>query len=272
MSVLTISAPKTATAVSRLAVTTICLYVAAYLATIMLHETAHAVVSWSLGGRPVQYNTWVRNTNPALSTTAELYVALAGPLFSLGQGLILLRYSFRIRQAGNWSLLWLYAGVFGIMNFLGYIVIAPVAHSGDSGQIMNILHVSIWFQWSLALLAFATLNILIQQTGPLFLRQLPTAMQADEQQRVAGLQVVLQWPWVVGSLVLVVLSLPSPLLALLYIPLVPMVLRRAYRSALKQPVIDIPTTQVQLRLQWVVIAAPIVLASLYRYFAMGIAW
>jgi hypothetical protein len=272
MSVLTMSAPKTATAVSRLAFTSICLYVAAYLATIMLHETAHAVVSWLLGGRPVQYNTWVRNTNPALATTAELYVALAGPLFSLGQGLLLLRYSFRTRQAGNWPLLRLYAGVFGLMNFLGYVVIGPVAHSGDSGQIMTILHVPLWLQWSLALLAFAALNVLIQQTGPLFLRQLPPATQADEQQRVAGLQVVLQWPWVIGSLVLVVLSLPSPLLALLYIPLVPMVLRRAYRSALKQPITSIPATQGQLQLQWVVVAVPIVLASLYRYFAMGIAW
>ena len=272
MPVLTMSAPQTTTVVWRLALTTICLYVAAYLATIMLHETAHAVVSWLLGGRPVQYNTWVRNTNPALLTTAELYVALAGPLLSLGQGLLLLHYSSRTRQAGNWPLFWLYTGVFGLMNFLGYVVIAPIMHNGDSGQVMSILHVPTWLQWSLALLAFAALNGLIQQTGPLFLRQLPTATQGDEQQRAAGLQLVLLWPWAVGSLILLGLSLPSPLLALLYIPSVPIVLRRAYRSALKQPISAIPFMQGQLRFQWIIVALFIGLASLYRYFAMGIAW
>ena len=263
--------PAPAFATPRLIATTSCLYVAAYLLTIIVHETAHAVVAWAVGGHPIEYNTWVHFTTGTLSVAARAAIALAGPLISLAQGILLFLYSLRIRRAGNGPLFGLYLSAFGFMNFLGYVVIAPVVPGGDSGQLVALWHVAGWLQWSLALIAFGGLNYLIYQTGPLFLRQLPAVEQVAARQRALGLQALLFWPWLLGSVLLVGLSVPSPLIALLYIPSVAMVLARAYRGALRVPAsIDLLSGRVQAH--WMPVLAALLLAGLFRWLATGLAW
>ena len=258
-------------ATPRLIATTSCLYVAAYLLTILVHETAHALVAWAVGGHPIEYHTWVDYTTGTLSVAARAAIALAGPLVSLAQGLLLFLYAWRTPRAGNGPFFGLYLSAFGFMNFLGYVVIAPVVPSGDSGQLVALWHVASWLQWSLALVAFGSLNYLIYQTGPLFLRQLPRAAQVVAPQRASGLRALLFWPWLVGSLLLVGLSVPSPLLALLYIPTVAMVLGRAYRAALRVPARgDSRSGRVQAH--WLPVLAALLLAGLFRWLATGIAW
>lgn len=264
--------PFSSTDSRRLVRNAICLYVAAYLLTIMLHELGHALTSLMLGGRPVLYNTSVQNTNPALSVTALVRIAVAGPLVSLGQGLLLLGYAHRTHRQGTGTLFLLYLGVFGLMNFLGYLMIAPLVPGGDTGQIVALLRIPQWLQWGTAALALVALSRAIRRTGPLFLALLPTEAQADVNLRTAGLRALLLWPWAVGSVLLVLLAVPAPQVSiLLNIPMSSVVLWGALRTGQQHPAGEAPATSL-LRPQWLPALAVVVLAGLFRYLSVGVAW
>ena len=130
-----------------LARTAILLYIAAYLLTIVLHEVGHATMALALGDHPVLYNTSVQNTNQQLSSRAHVLIAAAGPLLSLLQGVVLLLLVRRGRGAGPSALFWLYMSVFGLINFFGYLMIAPLVKGGDTGQVVARLHVPAAMQW-----------------------------------------------------------------------------------------------------------------------------
>lgn len=252
-----------------------CLYITAYLATIVLHEIGHAVVSLALGGRPVLYNTSVQNTNHLLPAAALVLIAAAGPVVSLLQGLALLALLRRRPPAGPWGLFWLYAGVFGVINFFGYLLITPLVKGGDTGQLAALLHVPTAVQWVVALLSLYLLIKLIGSTAPLFLRLLPTEAQAHLPARVAGLRGLILWPWLAGSVVLVLLALPAPhpaVIANMFMS--PLVLRRAYANALAASAVPAAAAAPVglLRAQWLPALACVGGAILFKLLGQGVAW
>jgi hypothetical protein len=259
-------------ATRRVAFTAILLYIAAYLLTIVLHEVAHAVMALALGDHPVLYNTSVQNTNRQLSGTAHGLIAAAGPVFSLLQGATLLLLVRRSRGASPSALFWLYMSVFGLINFFGYLLIAPLAKGADTGQIVALLHVPAAVQWTVAVGSLGCLLLLMGSTAPLFLRHLPTEAQAVPATRANGMRALLLWPWLVGSVVLVLLSLPAPhpaVVANMFAS--PMVLSRAYRRALGGPVAATTATTTP-GLPWALSLAVLVLAVGFKLLGRGIAW
>jgi hypothetical protein len=254
------------------ALTAICLYIAAYLLTIVLHEMGHAVMALAVGDHPILYNTSVSNTNKLLSSTAHVLIAAAGPVLSLLQGATLLLLLRRSKRVGPGALFWLYMSVFGLINFFGYLMLMPLAKGADTGQIAALLHVPAAVQWVVAAGSLGSLLLLMGSTAPLFLRQLPAAVQADPAAKTSGMRTLLLWPWLVGSMVLVLLALPAPhpaVVANMFMS--PMVLSRAYRQALAGPVV--PTTATtQLKLPWALSLAVLVLAVGFKLLGRGIAW
>lgn len=61
-----------------------------------------------------------------------------------------------------------------------------------------------------AVLALVLLSWAVGRTGAWWLGLLPAAAQADPAARTAGLRALLLWPWLVGSVGLVLLALPAP--------------------------------------------------------------
>jgi hypothetical protein len=250
-----------------LLVNAICLYITAYLATIITHEVAHALVSVALGGRPVLYNTSVTNTTKALSGTAQGLVAAAGPVWSLVQGLALLAWARRRNRQGCWGLLGLYAGVFGIINFWGYLMIAPLVPGGDTGQLAALLQVPAWGQWAGAVVAALVLLWVITGTGPLFRRLLPASALPP----LAIMRGLLLWPWLVGSAVLVALVLPVPYPSIVAnLVMSPLVLGRAFRTGLQAaPGPEAPSGL--LRWQWLPVLAAGLGAVGFKLLGQGVA-
>ena len=70
------------------------------------------------------YNTHVENRNEHLPVGREVATALTGPLLSLVQGLGFLAWAWQQCGAGDTALWRLYLGMFGIVNFLGYLSIS----------------------------------------------------------------------------------------------------------------------------------------------------
>lgn len=253
-----------------LAFNAVCLYLLAYLLTIVLHESGHATMALALGDHPVLYSTSVRTTSPHLSNLDHVLIAAAGPLLSLVQGLALLGWLHRRRPQGAGGFFGLYLGLFGLLNFLGYLMIAPVVAEGDTGQIVARLHLPAAAVWAVAALALVAIVWAVGRTGPLLLGLLPAAAQAHEQ-RLAGLRALLLWPWLLGSGVLVLLALPAPQPAVVAnMFMTTMALRSAYRTARQAPVQ--PTTALELpRPQWLLLAGLVLAAIGFRLLARGVA-
>jgi hypothetical protein len=98
----------------------------------LLHETAHSLASLALGLRAVQYPPAV-DTLPAPTGAVDATIALAGPIFSLVSGLILI--AVLPRRAGSWWLLlatWF--GYVSVMEFVGYLMTTPFGSTGDIGH------------------------------------------------------------------------------------------------------------------------------------------
>lgn len=104
---------------------------------VTLHELAHAVAGLALGSDVVLSSSSVSYV-PELAAHDEVVAAAAGPLFSLVLGVVVFLVG---RQAGRGfvRLLLLWTGLVSMQNFAGYLLIAPFAGAGDTGQIMGIL-------------------------------------------------------------------------------------------------------------------------------------
>lgn len=248
-------------------------YTAAFLLTTLVHELGHALTSKLLGGQPVLYNTSVNNLNEHLPVGREVAIALAGPLLSLVQGLVFLNWAWRRRGAGDAALWRLYLGVFGIVNFLGYLLIGPLVPYGDIGQVEALWHWPTWSTVGLAVVAGIGVQFAVASTGPLFLDQGPGLARPA---RGRLMQALVALPWLLGSVLITVLSWPLPTpISLLYPILSSMVLGTAWGRAMRAsypddaPARDAPLLH-QLHLGWAV-AALAVVGTVFRVLAPGVA-
>lgn len=209
-------------------------YTAAFLLTTLAHELAHAVVATLLHGQPVLHNIWVDTRNEALLPVgAKVAIALAGPLLSLVQGLLFLTWAWRRRGAGDAALWRLYLGLFGLINFMGYLLIGPLVPYGDIGQVEALWHWPAWATVGLAVAAGLGVQFAVASTGPLFLDQGP-GLALPARRRL--LQALVALPWLLGSALITALSWPWPTpISLLYPILSNMVLGTAWGRAMRQP-------------------------------------
>ncbi|MDQ2769842.1 MAG: hypothetical protein M3Y54_05010 [Bacteroidota bacterium] len=249
-------------------------YTAAFLLTTMLHELGHAVISRLLGGQPVLHNTYVENLNKHLPVGREVAIALAGPLLSLAQGIGFLAWAWHRRGASDAALWRLYLGLFGVINFFGYLLIGPLVPYGDIGQVEALWHLPLWATVSVAILAGVGLQWLVGRAGPLFLAFGPPGLARQPRGRL--MQGLIALPWLLGSVLITALSWPLPTpISLLYPIMSNMVLGAAWGKAMAQPYPaegPMSTTPLltQLQVGWALVGLAVV-GALFRLLAPGIA-
>ncbi|UOQ66878.1 hypothetical protein [Hymenobacter volaticus] len=246
----TVVSPSVATPNNRLTLNATCVYIAAFLLTELLHELAHALMALALGGQPVLYNSSVRNLD-SLSDSKQVLVALAGPIFSLLQGLVVLVFVRRSQATGPAALFALFFGAFGLINFLGYLMITPFVPYGDLGQVAAIWHLPMSLLLGVAVAAVIILTASIRRMAPLFMRFVPAEVATPATRAAKGrmLRALIAWPWLIGSVLITFLSWPLPTFAsFLVAPMSSMVLGAAWGAAMRQP--ELPGSPAPAIFQW----------------------
>lgn len=249
-------------------------YTAAFLLTTLVHEMGHALVSKQLGGQPMLYNTHVENLTKHLPASTEVAIALAGPLLSLVQGVGFLGWAWRARGTGDAALWRLYLGLFGLINFMGYLLIGPLVPYGDIGQVETIWQLPMWARVVGAVLAGYALQRVVGQTAPLFLDFGPDRLARSGRRQL--MQGLIGAPWLLGSVLITALSWPLPTpISLLYPIMSNLVLRAAWGKAMRGATPDeaaAPAAPLlsQLHLGWA-IAAAVVVGTAFRLLAGGVA-
>ncbi|MDQ2793150.1 MAG: hypothetical protein M3Y12_03965 [Bacteroidota bacterium] len=249
-------------------------YTAAFLLTTLVHELGHALVSWRLGGQPMLYNTHVENLARHLPASTEVAMALAGPLLSLVQGAVFLGWAWTRRGSGDAALWRLYLGLFGLINFMGYLLIGPLVPYGDIGQVEASWQVPVWAEVAVAVLAGVGVQWVVGRAAPLFL----DFGQASLARPLRGqlMQGLVAVPWLLGSVLITALSWPPPTpISFIYPILSNMVLGAAWGKAMGGTYSDHPPNPEapllsQLHFGWAVAAVAIV-GTVFRLLATGVA-
>ena len=171
-------------------------FVLAAVVVVTLHETAHAVAGLALGLTPTLYANAV-GYEPEPGRTAAVVTAAAGPLSSLVLGLLVHLFT-RSTGRGFGRLFWLWTGLLALQNFAGYLVIAPFARAGDTGQVFALLALP-GAAYVLAVVVGAAL--MLANARLLAAQVVRYATSPDE------LRHTVLFPWLLGSAVVVVLTL-----------------------------------------------------------------
>lgn len=177
-------------------------FVLAALVTGFSHEIAHAVAALVQGANPVVSPFSVSYPDGGRTPTEEIVTALAGPLFSLVVGLVLMVVA-RSWGSGLVRLFWMWLAFMGVMNFVGYCVIAPFGDVGDTGHALALLAAPGWVSIVVFLVGVAGQFLLARRFAVEVKRY---AADLGAERRLTNT------PWMIGTAVVIVLTAVEVLL------------------------------------------------------------
>ncbi len=205
------------------------IYIATSIIVTILHELAHFMVATYFDLHPVLFHNYVSYSDK-FTATQSIYIAAAGPLFSLIQGIICMFWTKKIKEKGVFSLIILWLGLQGILTFMGYLLIAPFFAYGDTGKVFAILGVPMF-----AMIIISILSIIIITWY--YLKQTAEMVQyayADNLDRKTIARDLLLLPIFLGGLTNALLQLPVPtflsLIAPIFMPFTFMSVYGNYRN------------------------------------------
>jgi len=192
------AAPADRTRQRRLLVASTTALVLAATVTVTLHELAHAVAGLALGLVPTLHASFV-TYDPDPTDADQVVTAAAGPLFSLGLGVVV-HLATRSAGRGPGRLAWMWAGLLPLQNFAGYLVIAPFARAGDTGRVLALLDAPA-LVYVLAVLLGVALTLL---NARLLAGQVTRYARTPD-----DLRRLVLFPWLIGTGTVVVLTLAA---------------------------------------------------------------
>lgn len=195
---------------TKIAVNSTVLYVIAFLFTTMVHESFHALFGVLFRSQPVLHHNYVEHLNgEAVTSVQSILIALAGPLASLTQGITAAVIFFKLKKYDLLQLLIAWISILGFINFLGYVMTAPIFKVGDIGKVYHMLDTPLYLQIIFAVIAAAVLVIITLKMSKPFLRFATKQewLQTGHSRKKILFQIIIL-PWIFGSLIMTGLYFP----------------------------------------------------------------
>jgi hypothetical protein len=186
------------------------LYIIAFLLTTIIHELAHAVFGLLNNSDPILHHNAVHHfSTEFLSIKQQVLIALAGPITSLLQGIIIGIVFIKFRTQGLLRLFLLWFSVLGFSNFMGYLMTGPIFKNGDIGKVFLLLNTPLFIQIIVALIGAAILIFIAYKLSIPFLNFSYQQQWVDSKQSRKNFSFhIIILPWIAGSLIVTVLYLP----------------------------------------------------------------
>ena len=186
------------------------LYVIAFLLTTVFHEYGHAITGLINGSQPVLHHNYVEHLSiSGLSGSKRVMIALAGPLTSLLQGVLIGLVYLKSKKDRLLRLFWLWLSVLGFSNFFGYLMTGPLFQEGDIGKVFLLLRLPIYLQILIAVIGMAILFfIAFKITRPFLKFSYQPEWLADPVSRKDFAFKIIILPWIMGALIVSILYLP----------------------------------------------------------------
>jgi hypothetical protein len=186
------------------------MYICAFITSTILHELGHAMAGLIFNSSPVLHHNYVHHlTSGSLSANQQIIIALAGPLTSLLLGFAAGWIFLRINKFNLQTLFLLWFCIFGLNNFLGYVMTAPLFSEGDISKIYQLTDASLTMQLIAAVFSAGFLLLIAYHLTTLFLSfSYKRGWVESASARKEFSFKILMLPWILGSVVLTILYLP----------------------------------------------------------------
>ena len=181
-------------------------FISAFVITTFIHEFGHYFSYLLFGANPTLFHNYVQTSDQPLSIQSRVISALAGPFFSLVQGVVFGTIVSKGKKNTAGYLVFLWLSLLGYMNFFGYLVMTPFSTAGDTGKVAEILNIAWPIQIIIAVGGFAILIWLIMKTGKNFSNFI--SPEFDLKLRVKYVYRIMFFPIMIGSVVNALLAFP----------------------------------------------------------------
>lgn len=180
-------------------------FVVALFVEITLHEFAHGFTALALGGEPTVYSGSMNS--PTLSPAREFIIALAGPVFSLVSGFVVLALYRSGRGFGY--LLGTWYGIVGAGGFFGYLMTGPFVPYADIGYALRLASAPVFVYVLLFIVGVGGIVLL----GRVLTARLLTLTDDIVGGRAAQLRQLAFYTWMYGAGLAILLSIGSDTLS-----------------------------------------------------------
>jgi len=178
-------------------------FFAAYGLNTVLHECAHALMAHLLGLPSTLFHFYVNIDYPSGDVKTRVLCAIAGPLFSLGLGVVCW-VAYRRFQTRPQGLLLLYLSILGTSIFLGNLFSTALV-GGDFGVATTQLNLPVGARLAMTLAGGLLLAGFLYRMGQELLQWTP-----PERNRLRTAIRVIVWPVVLGTALVIIAFQPMP--------------------------------------------------------------
>jgi len=168
------------------------------------HELAHYLTADYFGLKPELHHNYVNFMTDNATELQKVIVAGAGPLFSLIFGIVTLFISIKLIKPNLFKLFMLWLGMNGILMFLGYILIAPIAKEGDTGKVFDYFNIPVSVSILIAIISFGVIIYLFSKLA----KEFRFYKNEDAFKQNKNAKQLFFYPVLISILVITLLNLP----------------------------------------------------------------
>ncbi|HWW41640.1 hypothetical protein [Pedobacter sp.] len=195
------------------------LFIVACILEMTLHEFGHYFASIIVHAKGISiHHNYVSNMDEGLPLKSILFIKGAGPFVSLMIGIVFHLFCSTQKKRNVGFLFNLYMTAFGYIGFFGYLMIAPIFTSGDTGYICWALKFPIWLTISIALSGALILYLLIRNLMNYFVEMGSKEILQKKETRISFVHSLLLIPILLGIPFTTLLNLPIVALISLIAP------------------------------------------------------
>jgi membrane-associated protease RseP (regulator of RpoE activity) len=209
-------------------------FVSAFIVTTFIHEFGH-YLSYSLSGaNPTIFHNYVQADDQQISINAKIISALAGPVISLLQGIVLGIVVSKKRKNTAIYLFYLWLSILGLVNFFGYLAMTPFSTTGDTGKVAELMNLNSSVRMMIAIAGLVLLILVIFKVGKKFSNFISAKYSWKERRNYV--YSIMFLPIIFGSILNTLLALPViVVLSVIYPATSSYVIMSSFGTILKNP-------------------------------------
>ncbi len=190
-------------------------FVSAFIFTTFFHEFGHYLSYSVFGENPTLFHNYVQTPGQQLGIGAKLVSALAGPVSSLMQGIVLALVVYKKQENTARNLFYLWLSLLGFVNFFGYLVMTPFSTVGDTGKAAELMRLDHSVRSVIAFVGLVLAIWVIRKVGKNFSVFIPADCGAKL--RTKYVYHIMFFPIMIGSILNTLLAFPvAALLSVIY--------------------------------------------------------
>ncbi len=244
-------------------------FLSAFQLTTLFHEFGHFISYYFFGAHPELFHNYVQIPDQQLSIQVKIISALAGPLFSLVQGIIFGIILLKRQNNGNKELLFLWMSLLGFVNFFGYLMLTPLSSAGDTGKVAELLGMHFFSRVLISIVGISILIIIVIKVGKYFSAFMPAGLNLSERRKFVNC--IMFYPILAGGVVNTVLAFPLQVtLSAIYPATSSFVILSAYGRILKAGNLPVHNSHIEKKISVHLLILTIGLIILNRLLTCGI--